>query len=160
MVPRRYHEPSTTEDGQFKSAPALGSDVAPRTFTHDVAVQFRDLDTRAHVNHVVYAAYFERGKERLFEEVLDVSLSEAPTVVRSLDVDYLAPIGANRTVTVALGPVETGETSLTVEYELRTDDEVVATGRTVSVYLGEDGRPASLPTAWRDALEPYGPDAA
>ncbi|WP_435175901.1 acyl-CoA thioesterase [Halorussus sp. AFM4] len=126
-----------------------------RTFTHDIAVQFRDLDTRAHVNHVVYAAYFERAKERLFEEVLDVSLSEAPTVVRSLDVDYRAPIGADRTVTAALGPVETGETSLTIEYELRDGDEVAATGRTVSVYLDDDGRPASLPAAWREALAPY-----
>ncbi|NHN59793.1 thioesterase family protein [Halorussus rarus] len=129
--------------------------MTPRTFTHDVEVQFRDLDTRAHVNHVVYAAYFERAKERLFEEVLGVPLSEAPTVVRSLEVDYVAPIGPDRTVTAALGPIETGETSLTIEYELRDGDDVAATGRTVSVYLGEDGRPASLPTAWREALATY-----
>lgn len=129
--------------------------MSHRTFTHDVEVQFRDLDTRAHVNHVVYAAYLERGKERLFEDVLGVSLSEAPTVVRSLDVDYVAPIAADSVVTVAVGPVNVGESSLTLDYELRVEDEVVATGRTVSVYLDGEGTPASLPDEWREALAPY-----
>lgn len=129
--------------------------MTPLTYTHDIEVQFRDLDTRAHVNHVVYAAYFERGKERLFEEVLSVSLSNSPTVVRTLEVDYVASIDADRTVTVTLGPIEIGETSLTIEYELKDADDVVATGRTVSVHLDEDGHPASIPAGWREALAPY-----
>lgn len=129
--------------------------MVARTYAHDIEVQFRDLDTRAHVNHVVYAAYFERAKERLFEEVLGVSLSDSPTVVRTLEVDYRASIGADRTVTVVLGPIETGETSFTIEYELDDGDDIAATGRTVSVYLDEYGRATSLPTAWRDALAPY-----
>ncbi len=130
--------------------------MTPRAYTHDIEVQFRDLDTRSHVNHVVYASYFERGKERLFEELLDTSLSSAPTVVRALEIEYVASIDPDTTVTVALGPIETGETSLTIDYELRDGDDTVATGRTVSVYLGDDGQPAPLPTAWRDALAPYG----
>lgn len=148
-------ESTFPEIGAFKSPLGLVFDVAPRTYTHDIEVQFRDLDTRAHVNHVVYAAYFERGKERLFEEVLGVSLSDAPTVVRTLEVDYVASIGADRTVTAVLGPVETGETSLVIDYELGDDADTVATGRTVSVYLDENDRPASLPRDWREALEPY-----
>ena len=132
--------------------------MTPRTYTHDIEVQFRDLDTRSHVNHVVYASYFERGKERLFEEVLDISLSNAPTVVRALEVEYVASIEPDTTVTAVLGPIESGETSLTIEYELRDAEDTVATGRTVSVYLGEDGQPTSLPHAWRDALSPYSAD--
>jgi acyl-CoA thioester hydrolase len=128
-------------------------------FTHDVEVRFRDLDTRKHVNHVVYASYFEQAKGRLFAEVLSVPLADAPTVVRSLEVDFRAPIDPDRTVTVALGPIETGESSLTIEYELRDGETVAATGRTVSVYLGEDGAsPEPLPEAWRRALEPYAPE--
>lgn len=137
--------------------PCVVSGVS-RTFTQDVEVQFRDLDTRAHVNHVAYAAYFERGKERLFADVLGVSLSEASTVVRSLDVDYHAPIPADATVTVALGPIAVGESSLTIDYELRHEGEVVATGRTVSIYLDADGQPTRIPDDWRTALAPYAPD--
>jgi len=123
------------------------------TYTHDIEVQFRDLDTRSHVNHVVYAAYFEQAKGRLFDEVLGVSLADAPTVVRTLEVDYQAPIDPDRTVTVALGPIAVGGSSFTIEYEI-SDDEVVATGRTVSVHLGEDG-PEPLPEEWRERLAPY-----
>lgn len=137
--------------------PVLHRDVS-RRFTHEVEVQFRDLDTRAHVNHLAYAAYFERGKERLFEDVLGVSLSEASTVVRSLDVDYLSSLGPDTTVTVALGPIDVGDTSLAIDYELRHEGDVVATGRTVSIYLDGNGQPARIPDDWRKALAPYAPD--
>jgi len=139
----------------FKSPSFLRITVS-RTFTHEVEVQFRDLDTRAHVNHVVYAAYFERAKERLFEEVLGVSLSEASTFVRALDVEYRKPIAADETVAVDIGPVSVGESSIRLEYELRVDGEVVATGHTVSVYVDDEERPARVPDGWRDALAPYG----
>lgn len=126
-----------------------------RTYTHDVEVQFRDLDTRRHVNHVVYAAYFEQAKGRFYHDVLGLSLVDAPTVVRTLEVDYRAPVEADRTARIDLGPVTVGGSSITVEYELCVDGSVAATGRTVSVYLGEDGRPESVPEEWRERLEPY-----
>lgn len=126
-----------------------------RTYTHDVEVQFRDLDTRGHVNHVVYASYFEQAKGAFYRDVLGRALVDTPTVVRSLDVDYRAPIEPDRTATVTVGPVAVGESSLTVEYDLAVEDALAATGRTVSVYLDEDGRPASIPDDWRERLAPY-----
>jgi acyl-CoA thioester hydrolase len=128
--------------------------VSPEVYTHDIEVQFRDLDTRSHVNHVVYASYFEQAKGRLFDEVLGVSLADAPTVVRTLEVDYSAPIDPDRTVTVALTSIELGGSSFTIEYEIRDGEDVVATGRTVSVHLGDDG-PEPLPEEWREKLTPY-----
>lgn len=127
----------------------------PETFTHEIDVQFRDLDTRSHVNHVVYASYFEHAKERLYEEVLGVSLADSPTVVRSLSVDYRDSIPPDSTVTVELSPISVGKSSLTIDYELRVDGDVVATGQTVSVYLDADGRPTAIPGDWRDALDSY-----
>lgn len=129
----------------------------PETYTHDIEVQFRDLDTRSHVNHVVYASYFEQAKGRLFDEVLGISLAEAPTVVRTLEVDYRAPIDPDCTVTVALTAIDVGGSSFTIEYEIADGDSVVATGRTVSVHLGDDG-PEPLPEDWREALSPYAVD--
>jgi acyl-CoA thioester hydrolase len=129
--------------------------VSHRTYTHDVEVQYRDLDTRQHVNHVVYAAYVEQAKGRFFLDVLGTSLADAPTVVRTLEMDYLAPIDPDRSVLVSLGPVVVGESSLRIEYELSVEGSVVATARTVSVYLGEDGRPEPIPADWRERLAPY-----
>lgn len=148
--------PSATAIAGFKPPGGPLSNVATRTFTHDIAVQYRDLDTRRHVNHVVYAAYCEQAKGEFFRQVLGVSLADTPTVVRSMDIDYRAPVDPDETVTVALTAVTLGESSLTLKYELAVEDRVVATAQTVSVYLGaESGSPEPLPAEWRAALSPY-----
>lgn len=133
--------------------------MSHRTYTHEVEVQYRDLDTRQHVNHLVYAAYAEQAKARFFADVLGTSLVDAPTVVRTLEVDYRASVGPDETVTVTLGPVGVGESSLRIEYELSVEGTVVATARTVSVYLGADGRSERVPDAWREQLAPYEDDS-
>jgi acyl-CoA thioester hydrolase len=129
--------------------------VPPRTYDHDIEVQYRDLDPRRHVNHAVYVSYLEQAKGEFFLDVLDTSLAAVDTAVRHLEVDYRAPILSDRTVTVALRPVELGETSYTVTYEILDDDTVAATAETVSVLLDDDGRPRSLPGTWRERLAPY-----
>jgi len=126
-----------------------------RTYVHDTEVQYRDLDPRGHVNHAVFVSYLEAAKEAFFADVLDVSLSEAGTAVRHLEVDYLAPIEPGRSVRVSLGPVDVGTTSYTVGYELVVDGATVATAQTVSVLLDDDGEPRPVPDAWRERLAPY-----
>ena len=132
--------------------------MSHETYTHDIEVQYRDLDPRRHVNHVVYASYVEQTKGRFFLDVLGVSLADAPTVVRTLDLEYRAPVDPDLTVQVELGPVEVGGTSFRIEYELTVDDAIVATARTVSVYLDAEGRPQRVPEEWRERLAPYGDD--
>jgi acyl-CoA thioester hydrolase len=129
--------------------------VTHRTYTHDVEVQYRDLDPRGHVNHAVYVSYLEQAKGEFFREVLGTSLADVRTAVRHIEVDYRAPILPDRTVEVRLGPVEVGETSYTVEYGIHDGGTVAATAETVSVLLDGDGHPRSLPPAWREALSPY-----
>lgn len=125
-----------------------------QTFAHDVAVQYRDLDPRSHVNHAHYVSYLEEGKAALFREEVGVSLADAGTAIRSLDVDYLRPVEADQTVTVFLGPVELGSSSFTIDYEVLVDGETAATATTVSVLVDEGGAVA-LPEEWREALAPF-----
>ncbi len=127
------------------------------TFDHDIEVQYRDLDPRRHVNHARYVSYLEQAKGKFFVEVLGTSLSVANTAVRHLELDYRAPIEPDRTVQVSLGPVDPGDTSYTIQYEVTDGETVVATAETVSVLLDDDGRPRSLPEEWRDRIAPYEP---
>ena len=129
--------------------------MAHRTYDHDIEVQYRDLDPRKHVNHAVYVSYLEQAKGEFFLDVLGTSLADVNTAVRSLDVDYVAPILADRTVRVSVGPVGLGETSYTIGYEVTDGGDLAATAETVSVLLDEDGTPRSLPEAWRESLDPY-----
>ena len=120
-------------------------------YTHEIAVQYRDLDPRSHVNHAVYVSYMEQAKGRFMADELGVALDEVDTVVRHLELDYLDSIEAGRTVAVTVRPADVGETSFTLDYELRVSGDAVATGRTVSVLLGEAG-PRPLPEEWRAVL--------
>ena len=125
--------------------------MAGDAYTHEVTVQYRDLDPRSHVNHAVYVSYMEQAKGRFMADEFGTALEDAGTVIRHLEVDYVAPVEPGATVAVTIRPVEAGETSFTLAYELTVSGTVVATGRTVSVRLGADG-PEPLPEAWRAAL--------
>lgn len=125
------------------------------TYTHALDVQFRDLDPRNHANHAVYVSYCEQAKAAFFAEVLDTSLADAPTVVRSLDVDYERSLELGDRVVVTLQVGHLGRTSYSIEYDLAVDGERVATARTASIVLDGAGSPEPLPDAWRERLEPY-----
>jgi hypothetical protein len=70
-----------------------------------------DLDPRKHVNHAACVSSLEQAKGAFFVDVLDTSLADADTAVRTLELDCLAPIHPDRTVRVSLGPIDPGETS-------------------------------------------------
>jgi acyl-CoA thioester hydrolase len=123
------------------------------TYSYEIPVQFRDLDPRRHVNHVVYGAYCEQAKAGLFEDVLGLSLTDASTVVRTLEIDYERPIESGAHVLVEISVANLGRTSYTLSYDLRVDGERVASARTVSVNLA-DGTPTPLPNTWRERLAP------
>ncbi|RQG90521.1 acyl-CoA thioesterase [Natrarchaeobius chitinivorans] len=120
----------------------------------DVDVRLRDIDFMGHVNNAVYATYMEQARERYFRDVLDVSLVDVDTVLASLEIDYVRPIEADQTVTVALEARDLGESSLPLEYEIRADGNRAATGRTVQVVVDtETGGSKPLPSEWRSRIE-------
>ena len=125
------------------------------TYTHALDVQFRDLDPRSHANHAVYISYCEQAKAALFEEVLESSLADAPTVVRSLDVEYERSVEWGDRVVISLQVGHLGRTSYSIEFDLAVEGTTVATARTASVVLDGAGNPKPLPEAWRERLEPY-----
>lgn len=123
-------------------------------YTTECEVRYRDLDPRKHVNHAVYVTFFEEAKADYFENVLGVTLDEAPTMVRALDVEYRDSITFDQSVTIDLRVTDVGETSFTIEYELRADGGMAATGRTVSVYMTDDLRAtAPVPSEWRSRID-------
>lgn len=121
------------------------------SFTMECPVRYRDLDPRKHVNHAVYITFFEEAKAAYFESVLGVSLDEAPTMVRALDVEFRRSITLEESVRVDLRVTDVGESSFTIEYELFAAGELAATGHTVSVYLTSDlSTTAPVPDSWRE----------
>ncbi|NEU56145.1 thioesterase family protein [Halorussus sp. MSC15.2] len=126
------------------------------SFTVDVDVRFQDLDTMGHVNNAVYATYFEQARVAYFEEVLDVPLHEVESVLANLEIDFRRPVEMVGEVTVGVRVTELGTTSIPMEYEVRADGEIAATGETVQVAVdSETGSSRPIPEAWREQIRDF-----
>ncbi|AGB34062.1 MULTISPECIES: acyl-CoA thioesterase [Halobacteriales] len=126
-------------------------------FTTTIDVRFRDIDAMGHVNNAVYATYLEQARVEYFAEVLGRSLDTTASVLASLSIDYRAPVELDQgSVTVAVDVPELGTSSIPMEYEIRTEEEIAATADTVQVlYDAENEESRPIPSDWRGTIESY-----
>ena len=126
-------------------------------YTTEIDVRFRDIDAMDHVNNAVYATYLEQARAEYYRDVLDADLSALATVLASLSIDFRRPIElTDGAVAVAMDIAELGTSSVTMAYDVRTDDELVAEAETTLVSLDPDaGEPAPIPEEYRSAIESY-----
>jgi acyl-CoA thioester hydrolase len=130
------------------------SDDFEADFVYDMQVRFRDIDPMNHVNNAVYATYLEQARAALYRDRLDVDLGEVDTVLAHLEIDFRAPIELEDEVTVALEIGDLGRSSVPMDYEIRADGDVAATGHTVQVVFDRStGESAPVPDEWRAAFE-------
>jgi acyl-CoA thioester hydrolase len=126
------------------------------SFVADVDVRFRDIDAMGHVNNAVYATYLEEARTAYFDEVLDASLADVQTVLANVALEFRRPVELGDDVTVAVRVPELGRSSIPMEYEVRADGEVAATGEAVQVAVdGETGESRPIPEAGREKIEPF-----
>ena len=125
-------------------------------FTTDVEVRFRDIDKMGHVNNAVYATYLEQARARYYDGVLGLVLSDVPTVIVSLAIDYRASIDPTDEVTVGVRVPRLGNSSIPMEYAIYANGELAATGETVQVTTDRDtGRSSPIPDEWREQIEAF-----
>jgi len=126
------------------------------SFETAIDVRFRDLDAMGHVNNAVYATYMEEARTAYFAEVLDRKLSETPSVLANLELQFRQSVTLGDELAVAVRVPELGESSIPMEYEMRVDGEVAATGEAVQVVLDtESEEPRPIPGEWRERIEAY-----
>lgn len=128
--------------------------MADEPFVVELPVRFRDLDPMGHVNNAVYATYLEHARAHYFRAVVGEELPTADTVLVHLSIDYRIPIDIeDDSVEVAMWIPRLGESSIPMEYEIRTGGEIAATAETVQVaYDRESGTSKPIPASWRDAI--------
>lgn len=122
-------------------------------FERELVAGTADVDSQGgHVDHAVFAEYVARVREAFLRETVPrFETFERPVVELALSYhDELFP-GDRVTGTIEVEAI--GETSLTTEVTLATEEGPVATGRTVQVVLDPDtGDPTRVPEDWRAAL--------
>jgi acyl-CoA thioester hydrolase len=126
------------------------------SYETDLSVRVRDIDFMGHVNNAVFATYLEEARTDYFSDVLDVPLSDIEAVLAHVEIDYRNRITIDDDVRVAVRVPEIGESSLPMEYEIRADDAVMATGETVQVAVDrETGETRPLADSVRASITEY-----
>ena len=122
-------------------------------FTVEVPVRYRDLDPLNHVNHAVYASYLEIARTEFLDEIVGIGAENIPFVIADLQISYERPIVKGDEPTVALRVTELGDSSVTMEYEIRVDGAVAATAESTIVHVDPAAqRPSPLPDDIREPM--------
>ncbi|WP_336326241.1 acyl-CoA thioesterase [Halovenus sp. HT40] len=121
----------------------------------EIDVRFRDLDSMGHVNNAVYATFFEHARTLYIDEVFGGRPEEINVALVNLNIDFKRQVRFGETVTVGVGVTEIGESSVTMEYTVRTDDEVAATGSTILVAIDDEGNSRAMPEEIRERIEEH-----
>ncbi len=119
----------------------------------EIDVRFRDIDVVGHVNNAVFATYIEQARVQYIEDVVGDSIVETSAVIANIEIDFRRPIDWGESVTVGVRATDLGNSSVPIEYEIRSDGEVAATAETLLVTFDpEAGESRPLPDAWRESI--------
>ena len=114
---------------------AAGAESEPG-FDVEIAVRFRDLDARGHVNNAVYLTYFEIARLAMWTELTgSIDLQEREMIVAEITCTYKSPALYNEHLVVTITPVAIRRTSFILRYRIveRTSGRLIAIGRGVHV---------------------------
>ncbi|QSW99563.1 acyl-CoA thioesterase [Haloterrigena alkaliphila] len=116
-----------------------------------IDVRTDDLGRSGHVNNSKFVAYTDLARDR-YLAARGYDPDDLEHLVVHLEIDYERGLGTLAPVAVGVDVADIGETSFTLEYELRDrENAVVATVTTVAVVVDDDG-PTPLPAPLREGL--------
>lgn len=124
-----------------------------------LTTRWMDNDVYAHVNNVVYYAYFDTVvNQYLIEQgVLDIAASPVIGLVVETRCNYFRPMAFPDLVHAGLRVAHLGRSSVRYEIGLFRNDEpqAAAQGHFIHVYVDRaTQRPVSLPSELRQSLAP------
>jgi len=116
-----------------------------------------DCDMLGHLNHATMLNFLERARWALLEPQIDVKhWAKQPvfSVVRHVDIDYLAQSLPGEDLLIRSGLLAVRNTSYIVRQEAHkvSSGLLVARANIVFVTIGHDGRPVRVPDEWRKLL--------
>ena len=121
-----------------------------------VTVRYAETDMMGVVYHGNYLPWFEIGRTTLLKEFgvpyrqLEADGFFLP--VLELQAKYHRPAVYDDTVTVITTLREKPGVRITLEYEIRRDDTLLVTGKTIHAFIDRQGRPARPPTSFTEKM--------
>jgi acyl-CoA thioester hydrolase len=140
---------------------SLKSSATNQSAHHDamIRVRYAETDQMGVVYHANYLIWFEVGRVELMRALgVEYKLMEKEDdchiVVVQANCRYLAPAKYDEELRVRTRIAEMRNRSISFAYEIHRDSDphLLATGETVHVICGSNGRPKILPQKYRDIL--------
>jgi len=116
-----------------------------------------DCDMLGHLNHATMLNFLERARWALLESQLDVrewARQPVYSVVRHVDIDYLAQSLPGEDLVIRSGLLAVRRTSYIIRQEVRKvgSDVLVAEASIVFVAIDQRGEPVPVPDLWRTMI--------
>ena len=124
-------------------------------FTVNVPLRWVDVDSWGVVNNAVYLNLMEQARFEYFRHLDLLVGGNVPFVLAEATVRYLKPGRMGMDVTVAARVSRLGNTSFAMDYEVRADQLVLATGHAALVYVDREFCPVAVPPAARSAIADF-----
>lgn len=105
--------------------------------TITIVVQWGEMDALGHVNNARFFSWFESARIALFTRigVATTRPAEIGPILATTTCDFLRPVVFPATLAVSVKVAKVGETSITMEYEVKDDAAVYARGTSVAVLV-------------------------
>ncbi len=107
-------------------------------FKEIIKPRFGDIDGLRHINNVVVPAWFEAGRNPLFELFLDGDIADYEKwnlIMVRMEIDYLGQMRFGADVEIRTFIEKIGNSSFTVYQEAWQNGKLGAKGKTVCVYF-------------------------
>lgn len=136
--------------------------AAPGPFHHYIPVQIRftDIDALGHVNNAVYINYFDLGKTRYFEDVMqgNINWQDVGVVIVNINCSYFAPTLYEEPIDVMTKVTEIGSKSFRMEQRIINTSTMQTKAVCYSILSGFSRltmKSVEIAPEWIESLEKY-----
>lgn len=133
-------------------------DAASYRFSYDMPTRFSDIDLQNHLNNTRIGEFYQEGRVRFFNGLVDAKKMQRPdwlrVLVANIDINYLAEVNYPQIVSMKLAIAKLGRTSITLQMAMFSEGHCAGLAKVVIVIGNEQGT-APIPDDWRAALTDY-----
>lgn len=122
-------------------------------FSVALTPRFYETDALGHIGNTAITAWFEVARTRLLEHLGAHEGMPSNWVLASVSIDYLDETFYGTDVDIGISAISVGNTSLTIDCEMRQDGRCTVRGRAVLVHFDVSSKTKlRLPDALRAAV--------
>ena len=124
-------------------------------FAEHVPLRWVDVDSAGVVNNAVYLSLMEQARYLYFTHLGVLDGHAVPFLLAEANVKFLRPGRFGMKVEVAARVKALGSSSFQMDFEVRANEEVLATGHAALVWVDAAFRPTPIPGDVRAAIEQF-----